>query len=235
LNIGGHVGDRTAKNALYDGLALTARALGNGRRAEIVDVLAQGERSVEALAGQIGQSVANTSQHLQHLLRAGLVRTRRDGTRVFYRLASPRVADMWAAVRDVATDHVAEIDQLAEAYLGDRSRLDTVTRAELAERLRTGEVVVLDVRPAQEYEAGHIAGALSLPIGELTRRLREVPSDREVVAYCRGPYCVFADDAVRALRRHGYHAARLEDGYPEWSLAGLPVETPGAPATTARG
>lgn len=223
------MGDRTAKNALYDALALTARALGNGRRAEIVDVLAQGERSVDALATEIGQSLANTSQHLQQLLHAGLVRTRRDRTRVIYRLASPDVAQMWTAIQDIAADHVAEIDQLARAYLGDRSQLDTMTRAELHERLRTGDIVVLDVRPAPEYDAGHIAGALSLPVAELTQRLNEIPTDHDVVAYCRGPYCVYADDAVRTLHRHGYHAARLEDGYPEWSQAGLPTQTPPQP------
>lgn len=223
------MGDRTAKNALYDALALTARALGNGRRAEIVDVLAQGERSVDALATEIGQSLANTSQHLQQLLHAGLVRTRRDRTRVIYRLASPDVAQMWTAIQDIAADHVAEIDQLARAYLGDRSQLDTMTRAELHERLRTGDIVVLDVRPAPEYHAGHIAGALSLPVAELTQRLNEIPTDHDVVAYCRGPYCVYADDAVRTLHRHGYHAARLEDGYPEWSQAGLPTQTPPQP------
>jgi rhodanese-related sulfurtransferase/predicted transcriptional regulator len=217
--------DRAAKDALFDGLATVAKALGNGHRAEIVDLLAQGERSVEELAGELGQSVANTSQHLQHLLRAGLVRTRRDRNRVYYSLASPRVAQLWAAVTEVAAEHVAEIDQLAAAYLGDRSKLSTVSREELAQRLRDGDVVVLDVRPEPEYKAGHVAGAISLPVGELTRRLRDVPKDRRVVAYCRGPYCVYADDAVRTLRRRGYHAARLEDGYPEWARAGLPVAT----------
>jgi rhodanese-related sulfurtransferase/predicted transcriptional regulator len=217
--------DRAAKDALFDGLATVAKALGNGHRAEIVDLLAQGERSVEELAGELGQSVANTSQHLQHLLRAGLVRTRRDRNRVYYSLASPRVAQLWAAVTEVAAEHVAEIDQLAAAYLGDRSKLSTVSREELAQRLRDGDVVVLDVRPEPEYKAGHVAGAISLPVGELTRRLRDVPKDRRVVAYCRGPYCVYADDAVRTLRRRGYQAARLEDGYPEWARAGLPVAT----------
>jgi len=218
------MGDRAAKDALFDSLAGVAKALGNGRRAEIIDVLAQGERSVEAVAGELGQSVANTSQHLQQLLRTGLVRTRRDGTRIYYSLAGPRVARLWAAVREVAAEHVAELDELATAYLGDRSRLDAVTREELARRLRDGDVVVLDVRPEPEFAAGHISGAVSLPIGELTRRLRDLPRDRVVVAYCRGPYCVYADDAVRALRRRGYRAARLEDGYPEWAHAGLPVE-----------
>lgn len=218
------MGDRAAKDALFDGLAGVAKALGSGRRAEIVDVLTQGERSVDELAGELNQSVANTSQHLQLLLRTGLVRTRRDGNRVIYALASPRVAQLWAAVRDVAADHVAELDRLAAAYLGDRSKLSTVTRKELAARLRDGDVVVLDMRPETEYAAGHIAGAVSLPVGELTRRLRNVPKDRDVVAYCRGPYCVYADDAVRALTRRGYRAARLEDGFPEWARAGLPVE-----------
>jgi rhodanese-related sulfurtransferase len=217
--------DRAAKDALYDGLAAVAKALGNGRRAELVDVLAQGERPVEELAGEIGQSVANTSHHLQQLLHAGLVRTRRDGTHIYYSLAIPRVAELWAAVRDVASTQVSELDGLAEAYLGDRSSLDTITREQLARRVRDGDVVVLDVRPEPEYRAGHIIGAVSLPVEEITRRLRTIPKDRQVVAYCRGPFCVYADDAVRELRRHGFQAARLDDGYPEWARAGLPVDT----------
>lgn len=217
--------DRVAKDALYDGLAAVAKALGNGRRAELVDVLAQGERPVEELASEIGQSVANTSHHLQQLLRAGLVRTRRDGTHIYYTLAIPRVAELWAAVRDVASTQVAELDGLANAYLGDRSSLDTISREQLARRVRDGDVVVLDVRPEPEYRAGHITGAVSLPVEEITRRLRTIPKDRQVVAYCRGPFCVYADDAVRALRRRGYQAARLDDGYPEWARAGLPVDT----------
>lgn len=218
------MGGRAAKDALFDGLAGVAKALGNGRRAELVDVLAQGERSVEELAGELGQSVANTSQHLQVLLRHGLVRTRRDGNRIYYALRSSRVGALWAAVRDVASEHVAELDELAAAYLGDRSAFDVISRTELARRLRDGDVVVLDVRPEAEYRAGHLTDAVSLPVAELRRRLREVPKDRDIVAYCRGPYCVYADDAVRTLRRRGYRAARLEDGYPEWATAGLPVE-----------
>lgn len=217
--------DQAAKDSLYDGLVAVAKALGNGRRAEIVDVLAQGERSVDELAGEIGQSVANTSQHLQQLLRAGLVGTRRDGTRIHYSLTSPRVGELWAAIRDVAGSQIAELDGLARAYLGDRSSLDTMTREELTKRLRDGDVIVLDVRPEAEYRSGHITGAASLPVEEITRRLREIPKDRQVVAYCRGPYCVYADDAVRALRKHGYQAARLDDGYPEWARAGLPVDS----------
>lgn len=218
------MGERIAKDALYDGLATVAKALGSGRRAEIVDVLAQGERSVEELAGEIGQSVANTSSHLQHLLRVGLVRTRREGTRIYYSLASARVGELWAAVRDVATLQVAEVERLAADYLGDRSGLDTVSHQELVTRLRDGDVLVLDVRPEAEYAAGHIAGAVSVPLTEISRRLRAIPNDRTVVAYCRGPYCVYADEAVRTLRRRGYQAARLDDGFPEWHRAGLPIE-----------
>lgn len=217
--------DRVAKDALYDGLASVAKALGSGRRAELVDVLAQGERSVEDLAAEIGQSVANTSHHLQHLLRAGLVRTRRDGTRIHYSLAAPRVGELWAAVRDVATSQLSELDELAAAYLGDRSGLDTIGREELARRVRDGDVVVVDVRPEAEFRAGHIVGAVSLPLKEITRRLRTIPQDRQVVAYCRGPFCVYADEAVRTLRRRGYRASRLDDGFPEWARAGLPIAT----------
>ena len=218
------MGDRLAKDALFDAFASVAKALGSGRRAEIVDVLSQGERPVDQVATELEQSVANTSQHLQALLRSGLVRTRRDGTRIYYSLASPRVAELWAAVRDVASEHVTELDQFAAAYLGDRAQLDSVTHDELARRLRDGDVVLLDVRPEPEFRAGHIAGAISVPVTELTRRLRDLPKDRQIVAYCRGPYCVFADDAVRTLKRRGYQAARLEDGYPEWARAGLPVD-----------
>ena len=217
------MGDRAAKEALYDGFSVVAKALANGRRAEIIDVLSQGERSVEDLAAEIGQSVANTSQHLRHLAGAGLVRTRRDGNRIFYTPTSPRVSDLWTALRAVAADHVAQIDRLAAAYLGDRDGLETITGDELARRLRTGEVVVLDVRPAAEHRAGHILGARSVPITALHAELDRLPADQEVVAYCRGPYCVYADDAVRELRHRGIAARRLQDGYPEWAKAGLPT------------
>lgn len=217
------MGDRAAKDALFEGFALVGKALGSGRRDELVDVLAQGERSVEELASEIGQSVANTSQHLQQLLRAGLVKTRRDGTRVYYALASVRVLQLWQLLREVAAEHVGELDRLAHAYLGDREALESITKSELRSRIRAGDVVVLDVRPAAEYAAGHISGARSLPLADLSRRLRDFPKDTEVVAYCRGPYCVYADDAVRLLRRRGYQARRLEDGYPEWAQAGLPT------------
>ncbi|MGH9164302.1 MAG: ArsR/SmtB family transcription factor [Acidimicrobiales bacterium] len=217
------MGDRQAKDALFDAFAEVAKALASGRRAEIVDVLAQGERSVEEVAEELGQSVANTSHHLRALARAGLVRTRREGTRIFYGLASDRVASLWAALRDVAAEHVAGIERLTAAYMGDRDGLEAITRDELAARLRRAEVVVLDVRPEPEFKAGHIAGARSVPLSELRRSLRGLPKETEVVAYCRGPYCVYADDAVRELRRLGRNARRLEDGFPEWKRAGLPV------------
>jgi len=219
--------DRHAKDALFDAFAEMAKALASGRRAEIVDVLAQGERSVEELASEISQSVANTSHHLRALARAGLVTTRRDGNRIFYALASERVAELWSALRDAAADHVAGLDRLAAAYLGERNGVEVVNRGELAARLRRGEVIVLDVRPGPEYEAGHIRGARSVPVTELRRHLRVFPKDAEVVAYCRGPYCVYADEAVRLLHKRGFQARRLEDGFPEWKRAGLPVATGG--------
>ena len=217
------MGDRAAKDALFEGLSEVAKALGSGRRSEIVDLLAQGERSVEEIAGELGQSIANTSHHLRALARAGLVTTRRDGTRIHYRLASDRVAELWAAVRDVAEAHVAGLEKLAAAYLGDRDGIDVVDRNELAARLKAHAIVLLDVRPVREFTAGHIAGARSVPIGELRKHLKALPADSEVVAYCRGPYCVYADDAVRELAKRGFKAARLEDGFPEWRRAGLPV------------
>jgi len=217
------MGERAAKDALFDGFAEVAKALASGRRAEIVDLLAQGERSVDEISDEIGQSVANTSHHLRAMARAGLLSTRRDGTRIYYALAGERVEALWAALRDVAAEHVAGIERLTEAYLGDRDGLEAISRKELAARLRRGDLVVLDVRPEPEFRAGHIAGARSVPINELRRNLRALPKDVEVVAYCRGPYCVYADDAVRELNRRGYRAQRLEDGYPEWKQAGLPV------------
>jgi rhodanese-related sulfurtransferase len=215
----------SAKVALFDALASVAQSLGSGRRAEIVDLLAQGERSVDEIANEIAQSVANTSQHLQVLARSGLVRSRREGTRVFYRLASDRVGDLWAAVRDVAVRHVAEVGVLADEYLGDRDGVEYLTAEELDRRLALDHVVVLDVRPEPEFRAGHIAGARSVPLPALASYLPTLPRRREIVAYCRGPYCVYADDAVRLLRARGLKARRLDVGFPEWRRAGLPVET----------
>jgi rhodanese-related sulfurtransferase len=214
---------RAAKDALFEAQAGVAKALASGRRAEIVDLLAQGELTVDEVAAELDQSVANTSHHLRTLARAGLVEGRRDGTRIWYRLSSDRVAELWSAVRAVAADHVGGVEELAQAYLGDGEGLEPVTRAELARRLEAGDAVVLDVRPRREFRAGHVAGAQSVPIDELERNLDALPIDVEVVAYCRGPYCVYADDAVRLLRGNGFEARRLEDGFPEWRRAGLPV------------
>lgn len=219
------MGNREAKEALFDGFGDVAKALANGRRTELVDVLVQGERHVEELAGEIGQSVANTSFHLRALAAAGLVVTRRDKNRVYYRLASERVAELWTALRDVAAAHHAELDDLASAYLGKRDQLDELSRDELTKRIAAGDVIVVDVRPAAEFAAGHIRGARSIPGDRLAKELRTLPADVEIVAYCRGPYCVLADEAVRLLRRRGRRARRLADGFPEWCHARLPIET----------
>ena len=221
------MGDRQAKDELFHAFASVAHGLGNGRRAEIVDVLAQGERSVDDVATEIGQSLANTSHHLRVLARAGLVRSRRDGVRVVYRLTSDRVAELWAAVRDVAARHVAEVAVLADEYLGERGDIEQVSASDLAKRLANGEVVVLDVRSREEYQAGHIAGARSAPVEDLESRVGELDDEREVIAYCRGPYCVYADDAVRIMRKRGLEARRLDVGFPEWRRAGLPVAAGG--------
>jgi rhodanese-related sulfurtransferase len=214
-----------AKAALFDAFASVAGALASGRRAEIVDLLAQGERPVEDIARETGQSIAATSHHLRLLARSGLARSRRDGRRIFYRLASERVAELWAAVRDVASRHVADVAVLADEYLGERNQVEQLTAPELVDRLERGSVVLLDVRPEPEFRAGHIAGARSAPLGTLEEVASSLPKRREVVAYCRGPYCVYADDAVRLLRARGLRARRLDVGYPEWRRAGLPVES----------
>jgi len=220
------IANRDAKDSLFAAFASVAKALGNGHRAEIVDVLAQGERSVDELAGEIGQSVANTSQHLRVLAQAGLVQSRRAGTRVIYRPASEGVLDLWTAVRGVAAEHVASVEVLADAYLGDRTEVESVSMADLAARLAEGSVVLLDVRPRAEYRAGHLPEALSTPVDELPSLLDALPGGVEVVAYCRGPYCVYADDAVRLLLARGRAARRLDVGFPEWRRAGLPVAVP---------
>lgn len=223
-------GDHRAKAALFDALAEVAGALSAGRRAEIVDLLAQGERSVEEVGSEIDQSMANASHHLRALARAGLVRSRREGTRIYYRLAGPEVEDLWVALRRVAEAVRDDLGRLADAYLGDIADLEVVDRAELLERLAAGEVTVLDVRPVAEYRSGHVSGARSAPLDELAAMVDELPEGIPVVAYCRGPYCVFAPAAVRALHARGIDASRLEDGFPEWRRAGLPIavgEEPG--------
>jgi rhodanese-related sulfurtransferase len=220
---------RHAKDALFEGLAQTARALSSGRRAEIVEVLAQGERTVDQVAVEIGQSLANTSHHLRALARAGLVTSRREGTHIHYAIADDDVLDAWWALRRLAATRQADIDALALDYLGDRNGLDTITRDELLERVNRGDVVVLDVRPEVEYAAGHIPGAVNIPPDRLDDLLQHLPADQDIVAYCRGPYCAFADDAVRHLIRRGHRARRLQDGFPEWRRHNGPVERQGTP------
>jgi len=216
--------DRGAKAALFDAFAQVGSAVSSGRRVEILDVLANGERTVQSLAGELGLSVANASRHLQILRGVGLVMARRERTSVHYRLAAPEVFEFLGSLRALAASRLAEVERLAETYFGHRDELEPVTRTELARRLRDEEdLVVLDVRPEEEYRAGHLPGAVSVPVRELRRRLREIPRDREIVAYCRGPFCAFAHEAVDVLRRKGFNARRLEDGLPEWAAAGLPV------------
>jgi rhodanese-related sulfurtransferase len=207
---------RAFKDQIYGVFAGIAKALGNGHRLELIDLLAQAERSVEELAHLAGLSTANASQHLQVLRRAGLVATRREGARVFYRLSDDGAAELWRALRSFGEKEVPAVEHVVNSYLGDRAELEAISAAELRERLSAGDVVLLDVRPAAEFEAGHIPGARSLPIEELERRLDEVPDDREIVAYCRGRYCVYSDEAVRLLRARGFRARRLETSVRDW-------------------
>jgi rhodanese-related sulfurtransferase len=211
---------RQFKDALFGEFARVGKALASGRRLEMLELLAQGERTVEELARGSGQSVANASQHLQVLRQARLVETRRDGTFIRYRLADDRVTRLWLALRAVGENRLAEVDRLVGVYLKDRGTLEAIDGAELRRRLKTGNTVVVDVRPAAEYESGHIAGAQSIPLSELKRRMKELPKGNVIVAYCRGPYCVYADEAVALLRARGYRAIRLKSGFPEWKLEG---------------
>jgi rhodanese-related sulfurtransferase/DNA-binding transcriptional ArsR family regulator len=217
------VNGREAKDRLYEQFARTAKAVAHPRRIELLELVAQGERSVEALATATGMGVTNTSAHLQVLRRAGLVEARREGTRVLYRLGGEEVAAFLVSLRDLARARLAEVGRVVADYFTARDALKPVSRAELVERAARGEVVILDVRPREEYLAGHIPGALSVPLDELEAALSRLPKRREVVAYCRGPYCVLAPEAVKRLRAKGFKARRLQDGMPEWRLAGLPV------------
>jgi rhodanese-related sulfurtransferase/DNA-binding transcriptional ArsR family regulator len=211
---------RDFKDALFGEFARIGKAVANGRRLEILDVLAQGERSVEELAEETFQSFANTSQHLQVLKQAQLVEPRRSGTFIRYRLADVSVIRLCLALHEVAETRLAEVGRLIDTYLEDRSALQGIDSSELRRRIRDGGTVVLDVRPVSEYQAGHIAGARSIPVRELSERLKELPKSKTIVAYCRGRYCVFADEAAALLSRRGFKALRLEGGFPEWKLEG---------------
>ena len=214
---------RSTKEALFDGFAQVAKALSNGRRAEIVDVLANGERSVESLATEVHQSIANTSQHLQILKNAGLVTNRRNGTFVYYRLASPEVIGFWRSLQAIARDSRGDVEKLVHEYLGE-DEIEELTKEELWKRLkRKDKLVVLDVRPEEEYTAGHIPGAVSIPLKDLKKRIKEIPKSKQIVAYCRGPLCALAPEATRYLKTKGYRVTRLVEGAPDWEAAGLPL------------
>ena len=225
-------GQRRQKEQLYRLFARIGKALANPHRLELLDLLVQAPRTVEELAREAGMSVANTSQHLQRLKEARLVVSEREGLRIRYRVADPAVAHLWLELRAVAERQLAEVERTLDAYRHRRHEFERISADELRARLRRGEVVLLDVRPREEYQAGHLPGAISIPLDELERRLSELPRDRTIVAYCRGPYCVYADEALELLAERGWNVARLEDGVAEWQRAGYPVEYgsgPGSP------
>jgi rhodanese-related sulfurtransferase/DNA-binding transcriptional ArsR family regulator len=216
--------DAEHKSRLYEAIGRVALALGSAGRLQILEFVAQRERSVDALAAMTGLSVANTSKHLQALRQAGLVSARKEGLRVYYAIAGDDVAALLSALREVSEHRVAEVERLLRTWLAHRDEMEAVPAHEVLERARKGLVVVLDVRPSEEYAAGHLPGAVNIPIHELEKRLKELPKRKEVIAYCRGPYCLMSYDAVTLLRRKGLKARRLEAGLPEWRAAGLPVE-----------
>jgi rhodanese-related sulfurtransferase/biotin operon repressor len=215
---------RAFKDQLYEQFARIGKALASPHRLELLEVLAQGEHSVETLAQETGMSVANASQHLQVLRAAHLVEVRRQGVSMYYRLADEGVFRMWQAIRTVGETQLAEIDRVVQTFLQDRTLLQPIGAHEVLRRLSDDQIVLLDVRPAEEYEASHLPQARSIPVTELEARLAELPVDKEIVAYCRGPYCVFADEAVTLLRTRGYQAHRLAEGLPDWRALGLPIE-----------
>ena len=218
-----HVTHREFKDRLYGQLARLGKALSSPHRLEMLELLAQGERTVDSLAAEIGLSMANTSQHLQALRHAALVESRKDGLFVYYRLADPDVFELSKVIRSVAERRLAELERLVHQHFGNRADAEPVPMDELLKRARSKQVVILDTRPASEYIAGHIPGALSIPVDDLQRRLKQLTKGKEYVAYCRGPYCVYADQAVEILRAHGRRARRLGEGFPEWRSAGFPV------------
>lgn len=213
------------KHRLYEQFAELARTLGHAHRLELLEHLGQGERSVEVLAERCGLSVANASQHLQHLRRSGLVVSRREGKRVLYRLSNDLVLAALTALRRLAEQNLADVREIIGSYFGKLDDLESVPRGELLQRLRDGSVTLLDVRPEDEFDLGHLPGALNIPLPELMQRLSELPVNQEIIAYCRGPYCVLSFEAVAALRARGFKVRRLEDGFPEWRAAGLAVVT----------
>ena len=221
---------RPHHDALYEQLARIGKAMAAPRRLELLDLLGQAPRTVEALATQTAMSVANTSQHLQVLRAAGLVESEKDGLFVTYRSGSPEVTELFLRLRTLAEVRLADVARVKRQFFATEDDLHAVNGKELLHLLRRGKVVLLDVRPSEEYEAGHVAGAISIPHDQLKRRLAELPKSREIVAYCRGPYCVFAVEAVKLLRARGFKATRMEDGVPDWRARGLPIERPAPPS-----
>ena len=215
---------QSPKHRLYEQFAQVAKALSHADKLELLELLAQGERNVEALAKVAGITVANTSRHLQQLRRAGLIASRKEGLYVYYRLAADDVIDLFRSLRRTGQRHISEVNDVVVGYFNDRDSLEAISRKELLRRSEDGLVTVLDVRPSEEFEAGHIPGALNVPLDEIAQHLANLPKEQEVIAYCRGEYCVLAFEAVAELRKKGFNARRLEEGYPEWKAAGLPVE-----------
>jgi ArsR family transcriptional regulator len=216
---------QSPKYALFAQFALVAKSLGHAHRLELLEQLAQGERSVEVLAEKTGLSIANASQHLQRMRRAGMATARRDGKFVYYRLADDAVLDLLAALGRLAERNMAEVERLLRGYFHDRDAMEAISREELLRRIRAGTITVLDVRPQDEFALGHLPGAMNIPLRALEARLAELEPSREIVAYCRGPYCVLSFEAVATLRARGFKVRRLQDGLPEWRAAGLPVVT----------
>jgi len=216
---------RLFKTEINQQFARIVKAIANPHRFEIVDLLAQGERSVDDLAKETALSIANASQHLQALREAHLVHARKEGLRVYYRLADPAVYRLVQIIRELAEQQLAEVERITDTFLTERTSTEPVTLNELLARMHEPGLIILDVRPTLEYEQGHIAGARSIPMDELKSRLNELPLEQEIVAYCRGPYCVFADEAVALLTEQGYQVRRMQQGYPDWKLAQLPIET----------
>ncbi len=218
---------QSPKHQLFEQFAQVAKALSHAHKLELLELLAQGERSVEVLANVAGLTVANTSRHLQQLRRAGLIASRKEGLYVFYRLAGDDVIDLLRSLRRTGQRHITEVNDVVVGYFNDRDSLEPVSRKQLLRRSKNGLITVLDIRPNEEYDVGHIPGALNIPLNEIEQHLATLPKEQEIIAYCRGEYCVLAFEAVAALRKKGFNARRLEEGYPEWKAAGLPVERSG--------
>lgn len=216
--------EQSPKHQLYEQFAQVAKALGHAHKLELLELLAQGERNVEALATVAGFTVANTSRHLQQLRRAGLIASRKEGLYVFYRVAGDDVIELLRSLRRTGQRRISDLNDVVIGYFNDRDNLEPVSRKELLRRSNDGLITVLDVRPSEEYEAGHISGALNVPLDKIEQHLATLPKDQEIIAYCRGEYCVLAFEAVATLRKKGFTARRLEEGYPEWKVAGLPIE-----------